>query len=172
MTNNLIYHYTDNGFCRAYYLSEKGIYALQKDIGSHYSLFVCTSEGEPSHEVDINNFNIPEPPKVNCKTDEEIIKFLTSNIKFIKNDEDVGEINQQQLSVIKSFIDKYHYTKKAYIFETIHGFSAIIRSSNYADNEFSRRPKRMNKDDINFLNKMKDQVRWIELRTQEIDIGL
>lgn len=75
----LKYHSTDSGDCRVYYKScdktIKLLYCLQKDYDT-YKLYICSRDGEPSHEVnDINNYKI-NPSNGSERIDREVNEFL------------------------------------------------------------------------------------------------
>lgn len=65
----LKYHGSDHGFCRMYFKPEdtekKTLYAVQDDgYGGqrNFKLYVCSRDGEPSHEAKLENFEIPFVP--------------------------------------------------------------------------------------------------------------
>lgn len=42
----------DNGFCRVYYKRERRLFCWQEDRPGVFTFYVCSRDGEPSHEVE------------------------------------------------------------------------------------------------------------------------
>ena len=63
---------TDNGFCRIYYNAflpanlpskkRKALFCFQLSIGKSFALYRCSLDGEPSHEIDLNEVSSIEFP--------------------------------------------------------------------------------------------------------------
>ncbi|MCY1283630.1 hypothetical protein D9M70_325130 [compost metagenome] len=72
---NLTYHSTNNGFCRVYYRSPgKHLYAFQEDRRDEFTLYACSRDGEPSHEVTVQ-VAIDHPPEAECSTSRSFIAW-------------------------------------------------------------------------------------------------
>jgi len=64
----------DNDNCRVYYREEKRLYCWQLDRPGQFQFFRCSSDGEPSHEVQAP-LDMPFPAQ-DTRTGEELAAFL------------------------------------------------------------------------------------------------
>lgn len=77
--NDLQFVYSDSGNCRIYYTNRrsKKLYCFQESIDdSIFDLFHCSKDGEPCHEVGINEFDSVQLPCNVNKLTEKLYKFL------------------------------------------------------------------------------------------------
>jgi hypothetical protein len=77
----LKYREADNGNCRVYYTAAKRLYCWQLDDARNnvFKLYVCSKDGEPSHEVSADAFASTEPPKDEEAIERELAAFLAAN---------------------------------------------------------------------------------------------
>lgn len=73
------FHAEDHGFCRVYYRGRNGaLYCYQDDgsWGGHdWKFYMCSRDGEPSHETKPVGGPIPLPPG-HTRTGRDLIEFL------------------------------------------------------------------------------------------------
>ena len=80
----LKYHSTNNGHCIVYYTDEnrtmnRTLYGMQLETtrpAIKFNLLVCSKDGEPSHRVPLENYNVPMSGG-DQSTDKELNEFLT-----------------------------------------------------------------------------------------------
>lgn len=59
----LKFHHEDNGNCRVYYKDGAKLYCWQNDGFPKWAFYICSRDGEPSHEVTHGNmYDMPLPP--------------------------------------------------------------------------------------------------------------
>ncbi len=81
--NKLTLHSIDNGNCRVYYQSGKGkdtrLFCYLESIGSHFALYVCSRDGEPSHSICHDSYVNETPlPVGDSATEVALRKWLVT----------------------------------------------------------------------------------------------
>lgn len=82
---DLTFHSEDNGNCRVYYLYGTGkasrLLCYQESVGSQFSLYECSCDGEPSHTIDHQQYVRCTPlPEGNSSTEISLRKWLVKEV--------------------------------------------------------------------------------------------
>ena len=79
---DLRYLNSDNGNCRIYYKTTKGslvCFQQETTFGKiRWGLYVCSRDGEPSHEVIAIKIGVVESPKGDERIEREFRSFITN----------------------------------------------------------------------------------------------
>lgn len=59
---------TDNGNCRVYYKEGRKLRCFQEDQRDKFTLYICSSDGEPEYEALPKSFQIDRLPGDDCST--------------------------------------------------------------------------------------------------------
>jgi hypothetical protein len=74
---DLIFTYTDTGNCRAYFKDEnRYLYCIQEEMYNCFSFYRCSKDGEPSYQINKDQFCIPIIKIKNDKFVERINNYI------------------------------------------------------------------------------------------------
>ena len=72
----LTYQETDNGNCRVYYKEGRKLRCFQEDRRDKFTLYICSSDGEPEYEAKPASLQIDSLPIDDCSVAKSFIAWF------------------------------------------------------------------------------------------------